>query len=621
MDVSTTEGFRQRPRWLLIVMLLLIGQAWLTLRLFSTDYSFERLLNDDSVVSGRHALYEYHGWIGAKSWQDKRVSCCFDPAYQAGYPKTPVFDGGSRPAELFQLLGGLRPASYKFGLAIACFLVPLAFIGMGRGISMTVPASCVAGLLGGILWWSAPCQDLLLAGDVDLLFGGLCLLLHLTWFIRFERLPGLDSWLVMTFFAAVAWYTQPFLVVGCLPFLMLYYLWVATRQGPIWHLAMIAAVLVSFGINAAWLIEWGKHLWLYLPFGGQAPPSAPFWPTLSRQWSTLMPSDPVHLGVAAVGMFGLLCMLRSNRAAAWLLGLGVAEFVLLTVAGRFWPLLLDFGSEKLLLLAAWCLVLPAAYVLSGIAEHLGNASGFHPLGALWLMVGLVGLAWGVDLPRHWMNRSPLEIGLSSSRVAIVRGLGEATTADARILWEDRKGIAMGWTALLAMRTQRPFLGGLDPEGRVEHMYARLCDGKLADRSVRLWNDEQLRQFADRYNIGWIVCWTPDSIERFRAFPQAREVTEFTEGGKGILFELRRKPNYFLKGRGRLEQADVRRIALADLEPEDGEVILSMHYQAKMRVYPGYVQVERDLDLDDPIPFIRLRCLGPVARLTIIWESP
>jgi len=51
--------------------------------------------------------------------------CCYDPAFQAGYPKTPIFDNGSRPAELFLTIagGGYRPRAYKIGLALTCVLV------------------------------------------------------------------------------------------------------------------------------------------------------------------------------------------------------------------------------------------------------------------------------------------------------------------------------------------------------------------------------------------------------------------------------------------------------------------------------------------------------------------
>ncbi|MCE9530164.1 MAG: hypothetical protein K8T89_03360, partial [Planctomycetes bacterium] len=621
MDVSAVVGFRQRPGWFLAVAGLLLLQGWLTLRLFSPDLSFEHLLDDEPIISGRHALHYYHGMIGAKSWKERGSSCCFDPAYQAGYPKTPIFDGGSRPAELFQLLGGLRPGSYKLGLAIASLLVPFAFVLMGRGIGLSPPASCIAGLLGCMLWWSAPCQDLLVAGDVDLLLGGLSLLLHLTWFIRFERAPALDSWILMTLFAALTWYAQPFLVIGCLPFLVLYYFWVSARQGGIWHLAMVAAVLVAFGVNAAWLIEWTRHLWLYLPFGGQLPPSTPFWPTLAKQWNHMLPSDPANIGIAAVGLFGLLVMLRTNRAAAWLLGFVIFEFVMISTAGRFWPFLAEFGTEKLLILAAWCLVLPAANALADLADSLSDLTGWKPAGAIVVLMGIALFGWIVELPRQCLTGPRFEIGLSPQRKEIVRTLSEHASSSARILWEDRSGPGHGWTALLSPLSERPFLGGLDSEGKVEHMHARLYQGKLSGTSVKAWDERLLSQFFEHYNVGWVVCWTPESIERFRALPFARAVAEFEDGGRGVLFTLKRTPSFFLKGRGELALADSRRIALSDIVPDNGEIILSMHHQKNMRVSPGYVQIERYLDLNDPIPFIRLRCLGPVARVSIIWETP
>ena len=620
MDVSVPVGFRQRPGWFVVVAILLIGQAWLTLRLFTSDLSLDRLLDDEPIVSGRHALHFYHGLIGAKASKERGTSCCFDPAYQAGYPKTPVFDGGSRPAEFFQMVGGPRPASYKIGLAICCLLVPLAFTVMGRGIGLSPDASCVSGLLGSVVWWSSPCQALLAAGDLDLLLGGLCALLHITWLIRFERAPGFDSWIMMTLFATLAWYAQPILVVGYLPLILLYYLWVASRQGAIWHLACGAAAVFAFGLNASWLMDWSQYLWLYLPFGGNLPPAAPFWPTVTRQWSNLIPADPVTLGIAAIGLIGLLVMLRTNRAAAWLLGLGTLEYVLAAWSGKFWPVLTDFGTEKLLLIGAWCLVLPAAHVLSRIAGHLGNASGWRPVGAVWLLVGLAGLAWSIDLPRQFTSRPRLNSGFNPERTEIVHTLIAQTSPDARILWEDRTGEESGWTALLAAMTERPFLGGLDPEGRLEHMYARLCDGKLGGKAVREWDEVQLRQFIERYNIGWVVAWTPESIERFRKLPFAKPMN-LRNGGAGVLFKLDRKPSYFLKGHGQWVQADSQRIALAEVVPENGEIVLSMHYQTNMRVSPSYVQIERDLDLDDPIPMIRLRVPGPVARVMIVWDNP
>ena len=136
-----------------------------------------------------------------------------------------------------------------------------------------------------------------------------------------------------------------------------------------------------------------------------------------------------------------------------------------------------------------------------------------------------------------------------------------------------------------------------------------------------WTDSDLDRFAARYNVGWIACWTAASAERFRRYPRARELAEMKDGGPGSLFALDRKPSYFLKGKGRVVQADWERIALAELEPEDGEVVLSFHFQADWRVGPGFVKADKDQDPFDPIPMVRLKLPGRVERLTLTWENP
>jgi hypothetical protein len=335
----------------------------------------------------------------------------------------------------------------------------------------------------------------------------------------------------------------------------------------------------------------------------------------------LLPVDPIHIGVGVAGLIGLMVMLKINRAAAWLLGFGALQYIVAAAAGKFWPVIADLGTEKLLLVGIWCLVPTSAYVLASIANYLGESGGWRPMGAVWFAIGLSALLWSLNLPRAWLSRPGLEVGLNAERVEIIRTLKETTTPEARILWEDRSGAGHGWSALLATFTERPFLGGLDARGRVEHMQARLVDGKLGGKSLAEWDDAHLKQFVERYNLGWAVCWTPESIARFSSLPFAKPLAAINDGEPGVLFALERKPSYFLKGRGTWVQADGERIALADIEPENGEIVLSMHFQSNLRVSPAFVQIERDLDLDDPIPLIRLRVPGPVARLTIVWDNP
>jgi hypothetical protein len=86
-----------------------------------------------------------------------------------------------------------------------------------------------------------------------------------------------------------------------------------------------------------------------------------------------------------------------------------------------------------------------------------------------------------------------------------------------------------------------------------------------------------------------------------------------------LIALRRPHSYALAGSARWRHADDERIILLDLVPEDGVIVLSLHYQTGLRASPGRVAIERELDPRDAIPFIRLRVREPVARLTLTWQ--
>src|SRR5262249_48504647 len=99
-----TTGFRQQPAWLVAAAVGVVAQAGLALALFGPGRQWDAVTDDRPVLSGRHPLHQYHGSLGASAFRTSRSTTCYDPAFQAGYPKTPVFDGGSRPAELFALL-------------------------------------------------------------------------------------------------------------------------------------------------------------------------------------------------------------------------------------------------------------------------------------------------------------------------------------------------------------------------------------------------------------------------------------------------------------------------------------------------------------------------------------
>ena len=218
---------------------------------------------------------------------------------------------------------------------------------------------------------------------------------------------------------------------------------------------------------------------------------------------------------------------------------------------------------------------------------------------------------------------PLLIGLGEERSALVEQLKASTTSDARILWEDRKaGRLARWTALLPVLTDRPFVGGLDDGAGIEHATCGLTDGDLAGPPLANGPTASWPTTAGATtSAGWCAATRRGALCGAGPRPCRRRAPE----GRWLV-TVDRKASFALAGQAEWRLADARGILLADLVPEkvageeEGQVLLSLHYQAGMRVSPGACRLEKAVDTHDNVPFVRLRMKEPVGRVLITWES-
>lgn len=628
---SALERIGNHWLWWLGFLSLAAWQGWMTLSLFGPGTGAETLLDDRPVMSGAHPLHLYFGSLGAAELLRNGTLCCYDPAFMAGYPKTPVFDSGSRPAELFLALGGgtYRPAAYKIGLAVCCGLVPFLILIAARGAGFGRGSSWLAVALGLLVWWGQPCRNGLEAGDLDLLVGGLCAVAGAGLLVAFDRAPGLAVWAGLLAVSSLGWFAHPLLFLLSFPVLLVYYLSVGVRHSLLWHLAFPAAQAGALAVNSFWLFDWLWSWWLRLPLqlDGLTPPHR----TLNTVWNSPLWGEPADRALAAVlavlAALGVVVFNQtSQRPAARVLGMGAGGLLFLAVAGIAWPPLGRLGTSTLLVPGLCFAVIPATLALAWLGHW-----AIRWTGNLWwglaltagaaLAVGIGGHLTVLTLARRATGSMPLSIGLTPERQALLETLRKHTTPEARILWEDRPGARQTsrWTALLPLWTGRAFLGGLGPDVCIEHAFAGLVGENLAGRPIGEWSDLELERFCRRYNVGWVVCWSPAVVARFHAWTHAAPTATVADDGTGYLFTLQPR-SFVLKGQAQWLQADARRIVLADVVPEDGKVVLSLHYHTGLRVSPSRVQIQREQDPYDPIALIRLEVPGPVARLTLTWEG-
>jgi hypothetical protein len=278
------------------------------------------------------------------------------------------------------------------------------------------------------------------------------------------------------------------------------------------------------------------------------------------------------------------------------------------------------------LYAAICLaIVPTAQACTSLVAWL-VACPYRRCGVATVLVALA-VAGGLFLSRRqiesdisdWGPR-PLTLGRPAKAEAFVRWTEAYTSPDARIVWEDATGSDETWTVLLAPWSRRPFLGGLGAGTDLEHGSMALRNGILAGRPMWVWSDEELECYCRRYNVGWFVCSTDMARDRLSRFASA-EMMGPPPGWEGRAFYAIRRPHGFLlRGTARRLSLEPQRVVLTDIVPEDGTVLLSLHYQHGCQVRPGWVTVERELDPYDPVPLLRLRMPGPVARITLTWDG-
>lgn len=643
MDRIPSPRMGDHRVWWLPLLGLMAWQIWMTLTLFGGDSPRQALLDERPILSGRHPLHLYHGYLGARALREQGSFSCYDPSFHAGYPKTPVFDSGSRPAELLLILTGGRylPSVYKLGVALLCALVPLFVFTAARGAGLSRAAACLACLLSLLVWWGQPCRDVLEAGEVDLLWASLLLLVQAGLLLGYHRDPSLRGWLGLVAAALFGWFAHPPLMVLFFPLFLIYYLSVGARHQLAWHLTLLAGLATALAVNGFWLIDWVGYWWIRIPTHWHRPSLTE--PTLAKVWHSACWGGPVDRALAcllvlAAAVGALIYNQTSQRAAARLLGLTCLGFLALAVAGLLGEPLGRFGTQRLLVPALLFATLPAATALG------------HRLPALGLGLAAIGFFFGPladnrQTLAEWTQRlrgtTPFQLGLDADREALVSAVRRHTTPEARILWEDclAPPLASHWTPLLPLWTERAYIGGLDAEAGIEYATNGLIDGILMGRTLRDWSDEDLREYCKRYNIGWIVCTSPTACERLHKWSHAALVMTLPpcEAGQPprCLFAIQRKNYSFaLTGSARWLDADPQRIVLADvIPPRDGsaqhgkkQIQLSLHYQAGMRVAPSRVvvdsySIERAHSVPgDDRPFVRLWVEEPVTRITITWDK-
>ena len=141
-----------------------------------------------------------------------------------------------------------------------------------------------------------------------------------------------------------------------------------------------------------------------------------------------------------------------------------------------------------------------------------------------------------------------------------------------------------------------------------HHFAEYHSGTLFKRDIRTLNDEEIKDYLRRYNIGAIIAFDPASVRRWQALPGL--VTADERSGPIHMFRVNQSLSWFFFGQGQI-LARLNRLELFDVRGK--EIVLKYHWAEGMIGSPPLNIVPVKIR-DDPIPFIKI--IDPPDRFTL-----
>lgn len=611
----------QHCYWLLrtLALSLVVVHAVLTWEFFGGN--FDALLEEVPLVEGQHSRLIYYGSQVAKTIREEGLTAStYDYHYQAGLTISPWNTSECRLAIIAHLLSPEFPlAAYKVLLLLMWLSLPWSLWIMCRVGNLGSGAISGAQLLFLGCAWSPWGVQLLRQGELDVIIGTASMGLALAQMVRMYARPR--WWTLPGLFGttATAIYFWPAILLLLLICFILFLGLLAGRLH--WHrfAGLIFAFLAALAVNSLWIWDcW--HTWWMLAdrelilsnsmeefFNIKANLQLMLWPGLLLVigflgTKTLQPG--IGGRSALVWSFGIVL-----TTAAALLPQEIQTLHLDKVHGWWWC-------------AVWLATIPVGKLIATMLEYLSKILGGYQQSLIVLTVLTV---TAVFLFREELiqgfaqidSLGRLKLKPSDELAQTVDRLKQHTTMDARILWEETRENA-AWSPLVAGCAERALVGGLGRAESVliEPLQVRMVNGMFLSKPIDQWSTTDLEAFSRDWNIGWIAAFNAASAQRWMSLPGSVIVSDLPQQGK--LIRLARTVDYMREGQARISFEGSRRITFTQLQPVNGQMVISLHYHTPMRSLNSKAKLETWPQPFDGVPMLRIRMTEPMERLTIEW---
>lgn len=617
-----------------MILAALLGCAWLVL--VRSWLPAETWSDGDALALVDHPLMRYLVERGRAFFGLYQRPWGYDPYYSAGYPLTFVWNSNVVLQGLGIALGHWPAAAIeKIFLLLTAVLVPVAMWRAARRLFEDDTVALAAGAIGGLLFLTEAGWFWLYLGMGPGLACLLMMLLTMAAMHRSASTPTLGAALSLALTAGltVLVHKTGLLMIGIL--LVAWLLFPpAGRRLAIFRLAFACALGILV-LNAFWLLPMLAMLKQKIIWADTLPRKDYSHLLILSDWLTGQLSggggaSPALMALRWIQMtgaaLGIALLHRTRPATARFL----LVWIVLLAAYVYWGHLIPPGEHAnpyrylvllryLVGLAAacgWVLLLRQAETRFNFPNGLRAA--VRIIGALAFAVLLLAVSRFQQASFPLTRESQLA---QPAPNAVLQWVSENADRSARILMEQsdvsREGIPNGYdlvAAGLCGDGSRFCASPVYPYLLVNYVPFQLMHGRLNGRPLEDWLAQDAQEWdrrMDRYNVGWILCWSESCRALGDTHPERFRVSE----GPGPWRLLQRNadlPGYFAAGSGTLTDA-VGRIGATEVQPENGRVVLRFHYVRGMDVVPsGSVRPTNPVEGD--LPFIEV--LDPPAKFWI-----
>ena len=607
-----------------VLFLIVIQSA-----LVSLTFPVSEVLSDTPLLYIDNAAHWYRITFALNVSQDG-LTAGYDPFFNAGTVAGAVSNPAAKlPAALSIAVGdAFTPAViwkvFVFSASVlAALCVPLAMAIFRTSWSEIL----IGGVFAILLWWVSVFRWYHTAGMVSFVLGAYLALPYVALVYRY--LCGRGGWMSLVLlgvFGAIGMICHPLfpLPVAIWTVLCLLFL----RQEIQWPRAIVLVVVVpaiSLLPNLFWLIEVFIAEPRTMRIGGVSHQSYVgldrLWMELLGLWREQAQGSKMYPTLAIAAFTSIFLLRYSNQRRLvmvflvtglfWILysGLGASAEILaiLTQPNRFTPVgyLFLIVPASLGISAAWRIAQGA------VETRLLRWPAAACLAALSVLVAInfneLRREISADPIGHYGSVPPRITPIGPTTRFALDWISTETDQSARILFETSRGRIHDGSHIagyLAYKTQREFIGG----HYIDSYFADFTDGDLFGRHITDFSSEELWDYFDLYNIGWIIAFS-DSAKMH--LEKMTGVTRLASDGTIVAYRLQRPHSYFFGGYGSVESRSHNRLVLNDLDGET--IILKYHYMWGLQAEPP-LRIEPIYLGDDPNPFIKL--IDPPERVEL-----